>query len=660
MRIRFRTLHGTDTTRRAGATSVNDIRSTARPACRSAWLLALALACAPIASAQTPRLTGDQIVPDSAKAFVSVPQPSVFREAWKQTEMGRLFHDPVMDAFTKDLRRQIEERVAQTSARLGLKLNDLEGVASGEMAFALLQPEPRSRFAIAVLADVAGRDRQVTELQAKVREQMAGRGGKSKNESVEGYAFTVWTFPPTEENPSATTAYFCRHADWYVAGDHLPTLTGMLNRIDGRGNDVLAKSAAYRAVMAQSHSTVKGPLHARWFIEPFGFAESIREANLERERGRDKIKIVKEQGFGAIEGLGGVLSFGGDPFEATYHVHVYAPTDARVLAARMLDFPSEPKLAMPDWAPAGSAALLMANWNMRGAFEASKTLVDALSGSEVFEDALTDIHKDPNGLRVNLRDEIIAHLGTRVYVMTQHGKPITTQSEQRLIAFELTDAAKVEATMARALPRDPNVKQRKFGPFVVWEVLRKENVRQGATPGGFQGFRHNKGEPAAADPKNRPLFKNGAMAVAFGYAFQATDVEFLGKFLVGAANQAKLANDPDYQLVDAAILKLVPAQGEVMRHFVRTDMAIETDYELFRQGKMVDNESLLGQLLNHFLAPDEEGLKRKALIDGSKLPPFAQVRQYFQPGGARVIGTSDGWRIVGGLLARDQRRAARN
>ncbi len=611
------------------------------------------------ARAQAGRLAGDQIFPDTAKAFVSIPDPSAYREAWKRTELGRMFHDPVMDNFGQSLRQQIDERLTQTASRLGLKLSDLDGVAGGEVAFAMLQPAPQARFSIAVLADITGRGEQVKELQEKVRQQMAQRGGQSKQETIEGYPLTIWTFPPTKENPATTTAIFCQHADWYVASDHLPSLLGMLQRIDGQGNDVLAKSPAYRAVMTGCQNGAVKTVHLKWFLEPFGLSESIREANEERERGRDKLKVLKDQGFGAIQGIGGLLSLGGETLDTTYDVYVYAPTDARVLAARMLSFPAQPALTVPQWASGNAAAFLMGNWEMRPAFEASKTLVDALAGSEVFEDALRDIELDPNGLRVNIRKEFIAYLGTRVYMLTQHGKPVTPQSEQRLMAFELTDPARVDATLQRAMPRDPNVKQRKFGNHIVWEIIRKENVQQGAPQGGFQGFRPNKGDQAAA-PQGRPLFKNGAMAVAFGYLFYASDVEFLGKFITTASSQPNLATDQEFQLVESTIRRLGPASGESLRYFVRTDESIETDYELFRQGKMADNESLLGQLLNFFLAPDEEGLKRKQKIDGSALPPFAQVRQYLQPAGLRLVNTKDGWHIVGGLLARDQRRAARH
>src|SRR5690606_38630506 len=119
-----------------------------------------------------------------------------------------------------------------------------------------------------------------------------------------------------------------------------------------------------------------------------------------------------------------------------HHAFVYAPQADRVLAARMLEFPNSAKLDVPNWAIGSLASLLVFNWEMEQAFDASETLVNALAGSPVFQDALRDIEIDPNGLQVNIRREIIAHLGKRVVMATQSAKPIGPQSEKYLIAFE--------------------------------------------------------------------------------------------------------------------------------------------------------------------------------------------------------------------------------
>ena len=70
-----------------------------------------------------------------------------------------------------------------------------------------------------------------------------------------------------------------------------------------------------------------------------------------------------------------------------------------------------------------------------------------------------------------------------------------------------------------------------------------------------------------------------------------------------------------------------------MRSFSRTDEEYRPTYELIRQGKMPESESLLGKLLNRLLGPEDEDVLREQQIDGSQLPDFEAVRRYLGPAG---------------------------
>jgi hypothetical protein len=88
---------------------------------------------------------------------------------------------------------------------------------------------------------------------------------------------------------------------------------------------------------------------------------------------------------------------------------------------------------------------------------------------------------------------------------------------------------------------------------------------------------------------------------------------------------------------------------------VRTDEAYRPVYELLRQGKMPESETLLGRLLNRLLTPPEdedEGILREQKIDGRQLPDFEMVRRYFSPSGTIVRTSEDGWFIVGATLSK--------
>jgi len=632
---------------------------------KSAWVLALV--CSLVAGTRAfgqeegVRAKCEELLPDTSKLFVSVPNPSEFRELWRSTEMGKMFNDQVMEPFGKDLRAQLDKKLAQTDARLGLKFSDIEGIAGGEIAFAIVQPENKGRFYIVTMADVQGHHEQVEEVSKKVRQELTKRKGKNQTLKLDGeYEVSEWTFPPNQQNPEERKAFFATHKDWYLASDHQDILLALLHRLDGEGNDVLSKLPAYQAVMEGSKYADQ-PVQLRWFMDPFGLAESIRAADTIRERGRDRVQILKEQGFGAIEGIGGVMLVASEQYDFVFHTFIYAPKDKRILAARMLDFPSAPTLTTPDWALKSLSGFTAFNWEMIQAFDAVGTLIDAMADEEdVWKAVLIGIANDKNGLQIDIRKQIVANLGKRVYMATQTETPITPQSEQRLIAFELTDSASVAKLLKGRLTKDPTIHEKKFGDQIVWEIQNSKNARNRGGKGAFA--RPNRpaagaGGPGAAGQKRQFFKKNGALTVAFGYLIYSTDVDFLGKFVTKMQDGEKLTSDPEFNAVEAALKQLDAQPDPFLTDFMRLESALQPNYELFKNGLMPKSETFLGQLLNSFLAPEDDAITRKPLIDGAKLPDYAKVKQYMMPGGFKGYTEENGWRYVGCILAREKRAA---
>jgi len=602
----------------------------------------------------------DELMPDTSRLFVSVPEPARFKELWRTTELGKLFNDKAMEPFKTSLRSQIDEKLAQTHARLGLKLSDIEGVAAGEIAMSMVQPEGKGRFYVVMMADVKGNEEKVGQVSQKVRQELKQRGGTNKAIKLDQkYDVSQWTFAPNNQNPEERKAFFATYQDWYVASDHEATLLGILQRLDGQGNNVLAKFPAYQAVM-QGAGQGNQSVQLSWFVEPFGLAESIREANIDRQRGKNRVKILKEQGFGVIQGIGGVMLLANDNYDFELHSFVYAPQGNLELAARMLNFPTKPPLSTPDWAISNFSGFRAFNWNMIKAFDSVGTLVDAMAGSEkVFQDMLNDIATDQNGLQINIRNQIVKHLGTRVYLATEtetdEDSQINPQSEKRIIAFELTNAAAVEKLFKERLHRDPTIRKRTINKHTIWEIQNSQSGQQDEEL-SFQNL-GNGGAGGAAAARKRVFFKNGALTVAFGYLIYSSDVDYLGKLVTQNKDFDRLANDSDYLEIEDALKQLDSTEDPFLMSFVRSESSLWPNYELFRTGQMAQSETLLGQVLNALLAPDDEDVSRRQVIDGSKLPPYSQIRQYMRPSGFKAYTEPNGYRIVGCVLAREKREA---
>jgi hypothetical protein len=135
----------------------------------------------------------------------------------------------------------------------------------------------------------------------------------------------------------------------------------------------------------------------------------------------------------------------------------------------------------------------------------------------------------------------------------------------------------------------------------------------------------------------------------------ASDIDFLKELLAGFGQREMLVSSGDYQQAVAAIERLAPGPKSGLT-FARTDEAYRPTYELIRQGRMPEAESILGKLLNKMFTTEvekEEGVLRKQRVDGSQLPNFEMARRYFGPAATAIRTDKDGWLITATVLDKE-------
>lgn len=591
----------------------------------------------------------ETLVPSTTKAFVSVPDPALLRKQWDKTQLGQLSQNPDFKPFSEDVQKQLQERLSEMDARLGVTWADLDGVAGGEICLAVMQPGGDSkRHAVATLVDVTGNNAQAERLLAKIRAEMAQR--KAQRDQLQHLGVTIehYVIPPSKGQTRAEQAYHCITNDWLLAADELSELQAMIGRIQGKlAGATLGQTPAFVEIQQRVRKQENSTPHIRWHVEPFGYGQVMRAASQRKKKGRDVVGILAEQGFDAIEGIGGAVSFAVNGHEVVHRTLLLAPdSDGQrprlTKAAQMLNLPNEADIDPPEWTPQDVGGWLRLSWRMKAAFSHIGSLVDALEGEPgLWEDVLESLKEDPTGPRVDIRKDLVAHLAKRAYMITRPRLPITPNSEQRMYIFELANVPALEKELVAAMQRDPTVIPVQVAGVkqTIWKIQPRQ--RRQAAPGN----------PFAKPPRNereqRRALSSGAVAIAHGCLLYASDVEFMASVLKN--DGPALTMSADYQRVDNALRKL-GAGLDSIRYFSRTDMSQQVDYELLRQGKMPQSKTLLGQLLNELFKPEEKGVLREQQIDGSKLPPFEKAAPYMGPSGLFVRSLPDGWMVTGCLL----------
>lgn len=585
----------------------------------------------------------DRLLPASTMGYVSIPSVQALIDSFHETQLGRLLEDPVMKPFSDDIRRQVKEKWTQSHSKLGLSIEDVEGIATGELCLAVVA-ESDAKASLAVLADVTGQEQKAEQTLDKIYAELQQQGARRSSRQVGDTKLTVLETPARGEQKEANRAVYFLKDGLFGASDRELVAIEIVERLTGGKGKSLASREAYQQVIGrcQSDQTTQDEPHVRWFVDPMGFADAMRTWQDQRRMGgADYLEVAKKQGFRAIQGIGGFVNFSVGKYGVLHRTSAYAPAPYE-LAMRMMVFPNGGKFEPQKWVTSDLATYTSFRCDLLNAFDRFNTLFDEIYGQEgVWQDTLDSVKEDPNGPQIDLRNDLVKHLGQRATIVTDYTLPITPTSQRRLLALEAKNPEALADAVEASMRGDDRVKKRKIGEHTVWELLAEEEPElqlnvQG--PGAFPN-QPAKGGGGAAVP-------NQAVAVAFGHLFVSSHMALLEKILTTKTTQQPLAALSDYQRVQAELQRL-GAKELCAQGFAKTEQQHRATYELFRQGRLPEADTFFAKFLNLLLGEEKEGVTRKPRLDGDKLPDFNKVQHYLGPAGSFVTSEPNGWYVVG-------------
>ena len=646
---------------------------------RYVLLLSATLFCTTLCAYAT-SIPADQIFPDSTKGFFSIRNLKDFGDQWKQTQLGQLMDDPLMADFKKEVQKQMTQRMEKT---FGLTFDDISSLPSGEVAFGMIAV-PKQTPGYVLTMDVTGKRAETDEYLKKLTDKLVAVGVKKNTEEYKGHQITILVFPPPEtpivlENiksnivlePIERRAYYMFRQDVLIASDQLHLLRLIADRIADQTGKSLANVEAYQVVMKRCIDDMpSGTLPIlRWHIEPLDYGESIRvllRGTVAQNR-RDKpsiFAILKQHGFDAIRGIGGVTSVKAEAQETVYRTFIYAKKPYR-LAMQMLNFPDNTQFAPPVWMPSDLARCTMLYVDPQTIFDNIGVLFDALLGEEgVWKDILAGLEEDPHGPMINIRKELVINLGNRVLGMSRYEKPITIKSESIVLAMELK--AGRESAMLAGLEKlfgtDPEMQGTKHNSYKIWHRIPMEEawipIDFDIPPLVPVDTVPAKLTTPSVEQDAPPVFPDGGIVVAKGCLFVSTDIDYLKMILdrldsPDESVKTTIGNELEYKEVDRIFAGMgLTDKPHFFQFFARTQETLRPTYELIRKGQMAKSQTVLGKALNGLLSPDDEPGTRRQILDGTTLPEFDKVQHYFGKVGIYGISEDNGYFIKGFSLER--------
>jgi hypothetical protein len=107
--------------------------------------------------------------------------------------------------------------------------------------------------------------------------------------------------------------------------------------------------------------------------------------------------------------------------------------------------------------------------------------------------------------------------------------------------------------------------------------------------------------------------------------------------------------------VNARLVDL--GQGnDSFRYFAKTEESYRATYEMLKQNKLPQAETMFARLLNAMLDSSPDDGKRENVIDGTKLPAYDAIVKYLGPTGLFAQSEENGWWVVGTLQSREAKK----
>ena len=637
----------------------------------------------PASAAGSVRLESAQLLPGHTKAWVSIPSMVRLQESFDTTQFGLLSKDKAIEPFIESLKSQFSDWAAEKNVRLGVKIENLDEIYSGEICLAGIVPSiagqeiERGSHGLVLLVDVSGREDKAANVLAEVNRRLVEKGAVQTTIDINGASVTRSTIEKGKRLRASQTTLQTIYDGWLLASDNEKIFRDVIFRLattkpDALKPDALAAQPAFKTVADRTNF---GPDESqlKWFVDPFGYiqlAQALADDEKDtREHRDDWAKILKDQGFDVLKGAGGQLGFMVDDHELLHRTFVYAPQtnlakkeQQRVFG--LFDFSNKSgKTVTPaDWVPNNLSAFFVGKWNFSSALENVGFLYDAfLDDPGAFERVLQDFKNDPD-MQLNIR-KLIGQLDSEWTILSATAKPIDGNSERVAIAFKLkadADGDFVLDSVRRAIGNGRATKINLGGKTVI-EVDSETSDAEDEIPDDLDIFDDPlEGEGLDDEEPEEEvftLFDKKYFAIEHGHLIVANHKDYMKQVLANKQKQ-KLAEMSDYERVDAALQKLVDNKIFSSRQFGRLDKALEANYELLRQGKMEQSTTVLAKIINQIFksgSQDEnESSTEIKRLDGKELPAdYAKaIAPYLGIMGWAMEDEKDGWRISGCVLKR--------
>jgi hypothetical protein len=467
----------------------------------------------------------------------------------------------------------------------------------------------------------------------------SGRKFRSVSETRGTAKLTTW-IPPTRKGESPRVLI---EANGFYGVANSPAAAEMVLGVSKEKS--LAADPLWQQA-AQLSTEPARPGDVTLLLRPFELWELSRSSNPQpaekpaseadvEEPTRDPLASSRQLGFDGVRAVIARLTI---PAEAVLDWQITArliTPRPYAKALRLMDIQPGSKPELPAFAAADLSGWTFWRWDFPQAMKGFGNLYDESNepgpdGVGLFEDMLDGLRDDPEGVQVDLRTEVFAHLGPEIYSVSDYQGAKTKEQpagERTLYVAQVREQAKVADALQRFYRDDDRVKHEKSGAYDLWTVPEGASLFVEGESDSVVSVR------ALALGENRILF--------------GTDAAQLQAALTGNSSGTALKQDESW----SKLWQLTGQSPEnaAMWSLARLDETLAADYAKATSGKPGEEDGPLAALWRVLLYGTADP---KTQVPNAAAPTFDRVRPGLPRIGSRFSLAADGWNLTISALRR--------
>lgn len=582
-----------------------------------------------------------RLLPEDTMFYIRLDNADDLREDAAKSSIGLMLKDPDMRPLATDIYATGSQLFSQISDRVGVTLDELLAIPSGQVAVAVIpgvppdedsdheyvednnrdeDPDSAARrkerrlrreqygFAVVLMVDAGKNVDNLQTIVDRIETQMTTNDGYVRRSKKIGKTEIVQLLPPRRGRPEVE--YFQREGTIVFGFGHR-TAQDVLEQWDENNEQpTLADNARFGTLMSRCLGSEETRPQITFFVDPHGIIDRVIKRSGSMSAGFIW-PVIEDLGAKRVAGIAGSSFRGGEIFEGISHLHIKIepPRDGVLGVLR----PETGETKPPSWVPSDVSGYTTLNWDFEQAYDNVGKVIDNFQGA----DSLKRFAEQPleKATGIKLKDDLMKNLTGRFVHVTWMEPPMRLNSQCSINAFELSDSVKAKALIAQFRERQPNaLKTETLGGSVVYFA---QIPRRGNLPEQFR----------RPEPCGTVLGKWLLIGDSRKFIERAS--------LTLAGSLPKLSNQAEYELVAGELGGKLDGEKPFMLSFIKGADSIRLLYDL-AQSEQSRNALRRGAENNPVAKTILD------LMDRNEFPPFSKFEKYFAPTGVFAYDEPDG------------------